>query len=441
MKTFLRISGILALVLSVSCNSKPASSGEPEKKTFDNLKKHALFLESGHDKYGAFTDDEIKIVKVTNLNKSGEGSFADAVGQSGPRIVVFEVGGVIDMEQSNIGIKNPYLYIAGQTAPTPGITIIEGAVYISTHDVLVQHICVRPGDCNLQKRSGWEADGLSTNAAYNVVIDRCSFTWATDENLSASGPRHEGASKTSHDVTFSNCIISEGLYEATHVKGIHSMGTLIHDYCRNIAVVGNLYSHNNHRNPVLKPNAVAYIANNLIYNPKSRAIHAYWPVSEYEEHPDSLRRGKATVLGNVMIPGADTRKDMFLISADLKVYAKDNLVVADPANPNVSDPNRIIAKEVEILPKPPVETDKYSVIEAKNVVAAVLKNAGSRSAARNDIDQRIVNDVMQLKGRVIDSQNEVGGYPSEQPVTHEFQIPEKGIERLLEKLSKELTTQ
>ncbi|MBQ0072454.1 MAG: hypothetical protein KBS81_11490, partial [Spirochaetales bacterium] len=79
-----------------------------------------------------------RIIRVTNLNASGPGSFTEAIKAEGPRTVVFEVGGVIDLEKQQIKINNPYLTIAGQTAPSPGITIIRGGLTINTHDVVIQ---------------------------------------------------------------------------------------------------------------------------------------------------------------------------------------------------------------------------------------------------------------------------------------------------------------
>ena len=67
-----------------------------------------------------------KIIKVTTLNKDGKGSLRSAIEMEEPRIIVFEAGGIIDMEGSSITIKNPYITIMGQTAPDPGITIIKG---------------------------------------------------------------------------------------------------------------------------------------------------------------------------------------------------------------------------------------------------------------------------------------------------------------------------
>ena len=108
-----------------------------------------------------------EIVRVTNLNKSGEGSLAAALEMEGPRIVVFEVGGVIDLEKSSLGIRNPNITIAGQTAPNPGITLIKGGIGIATHEVVIQHIRVRPGEAG-HKKKGWMGSRWNSNRPGSV---------------------------------------------------------------------------------------------------------------------------------------------------------------------------------------------------------------------------------------------------------------------------------
>ena len=170
--------------------------------------------------------------------------------------------------------------IAGQTAPNPGITIIKGGISIHTHEVIIQHIRVRPGEAGQKKKSGWEIDGIATTqGAYNVIIDHCSVTWATDENISPSGPRFEGENveewreNTSHKILISNCLIAEGLSKSTHAKGEHSKGSLVHDNTTEIAIVGNLYASNMRRNPFFKGGSQGIVANNYISNPGSAIIH------------------------------------------------------------------------------------------------------------------------------------------------------------------------
>ena len=197
-----------------------------------------------------------KIIRVTTLAAEGPGSLREALDTKGPRIVVFEVGGVIDLGAKSLKIREPFLTIAGHTAPQPGITLNRGGIDLSAHDVIIQHIRVRAGEAGLAKMSGTDFDSISTIGASNVIVDHCSLTWSTDENLSASGTRFLGDTPeqwragTSHRITFSNNILAEGLGYATHAKGEHSKGSLIHDNARDILIIGNLYSQNRERNPM-----------------------------------------------------------------------------------------------------------------------------------------------------------------------------------------------
>ena len=109
-----------------------------------------------------------RIIRVTTLEKDGPGSLAEALAADGPRIVVFEVGGAIDLERSSLSIDDPHLTIAGQTAPSPGITILRGGINVNTHDVIIQHLRVVVGSDGLPKRDGWEVDAFSTRTAENL---------------------------------------------------------------------------------------------------------------------------------------------------------------------------------------------------------------------------------------------------------------------------------
>src|SRR5687768_10040553 len=171
-----------------------------------------------------------RVFTVTTLEASGRGSLAAALSGRGPRRIVFDVGGVIDLNGRRLIVSQPYVTIAGETAPSPGITLIRGGLSIDAHDVIVRHLRVRVGEAGRPKGSGWEADGIVINATHDVIVDHCSISWATDENLSASGPRFAGKTpeewrkNTSHRITFSHCIVGEALHDSTHLKGAHSMG-------------------------------------------------------------------------------------------------------------------------------------------------------------------------------------------------------------------------
>jgi hypothetical protein len=233
-----------------------------------------------------------KILRVTTLASSGPGSLLAALEADGPRIVVFEVGGVIDFAQREIKITKPHLTVAGQTAPSPGVTLIRTGIDVATHDVVLQHIRVRTGSADAPKRGGFEPDAFSTQGAHDVIVDHCSMTWGIDENLSASGPRFTGKTPedwrrgASYRVTFSNNIIAEGLRYSTHAKGEHSKGSLIHDNASDILIVGNLYAHNHERNPLFKGGVRGMVLNNLIYNP-GRRWSATSCAAAHRRRPDS----------------------------------------------------------------------------------------------------------------------------------------------------------
>ena len=361
-----------------------------------------------------------RILRVTTLATEGPGSFLEAVYAKGPRIVVFEVGGVIDLQLKTVKIREPFLTIAGQTAPQPGITLIRGGIDIATHDVVVRHLRVRPGEAGQPKRSGVDFDAISTVGARDVIVDHCSLTWATDENLSASGTRFAGdtpeqwRANTSHGITFSNNLIAEGLAHSSHGKGEHSKGSLIHDNARDILIIGNLYAHNNERNPMFKGGTQGTVINNLIYNPGQRGVHYNLVAAEWDGHP--YQDGRLSLIGNVMRGGPDTPQDavffMFGGSGWLDLYLHDNIAVDRIGQPLPMQGRYSTAPAgVRALKAAPALPFGVTPLAAKEVQDAVIANAGARPWDRDDIDRRILADTIEGRGGIIDSEQEVGGYP------------------------------
>jgi len=355
-----------------------------------------------------------KIIRVTSLAADGKGSLREALWAKGPRIIVFEVGGVIDLAGRSLKLSEPFVTIAGQTAPSPGITLIRGSLQIATHDIIIQHLKVRPGEAGRSKKSGWEADGIATNGASNLIVDHCSLTWATDENLSASGERHGGKTveewraKTSHHITFSNCIVAEALSKSTHGKGEHSKGSLLHDNTTFITVVGNLYASNVERNPLAKGGVHAVIVNNWISNPGKRAIHHALVEKEWGKNPPVASR--LALVGNVLEYGANTPEKMPLFlhhGGPLELFTEDNLALDRARNPA---PLLGGTASPESSVKPPWP-DHLQPMPATQVKEHVAKNAGARPWDRDPIDARIVKAALDGTGKIIDSEQEVGGYP------------------------------
>ncbi|HEY2574449.1 MAG TPA: hypothetical protein VGH65_10275, partial [Verrucomicrobiaceae bacterium] len=177
-----------------------------------------------------------KILRVTTLAPTGPGSFLEALNAKGPRIIVFEVGGVIDLDKLKVSLKEPFVTVAGQTAPSPGITLIRNNLFLQAHDVVIRHLRVRTGEAGHAKKSGWDADAITCAAgARDVIVDHCSLSWATDENLDIWGDPFKGANpgewhaNNVQSITYSNNLIAEGLSDSTNTKGPHSKGMLVGD--------------------------------------------------------------------------------------------------------------------------------------------------------------------------------------------------------------------
>lgn len=386
-----------------------------------------------------------KVIVVDNLNREGKGSLAEAINSDGPRIIVFEAAGVIDLEGKSLRINKPFVTVAGQTAPTPGITLIKGGLEISTHEVIIQHIKVRPGEAGKAKKSGWETDGIATGGgAYNVIIDHCSCTWATDENLSASGPRFEGKDvdewrkNTSHKITISNCIISQGLSMSTHSKGEHSKGTLIHDNATEILIYGNLYADNMERNPLCKGGTQTAIVNNFIYNPGQIIFHYALNKGEWEGH--EWVAGKMAVEGNYIEFGPNTKDRIVpaLFLGPVKVFWKDNQIVKtsgykEPVGEHKNYSPGLLLEEIVLAETPPVWPKGLVALHASEVKKHVLEYAGGFPWDRDIIDKQIVEGADSGKGKIIDSETEAGGYPVAKPVYRKFNAAEWNLVTMTKK--------
>lgn len=198
------------------------------------------------------------VYHVTNLNASGAGSLADAVSQSG-RIVVFDVGGVINITGSSITIKSN-ITIAGQTAPGEGITIYGGRVIASkSKNIIMRYIRMRGGkSVNSSKCT------LTLDECENVIMDHCDVSWGPWDNVHITD---------ANNITWQNCIISEGIEPQRF--GAITDGT------RNWTICHCLWINNKSRNPKMKCYLQYY--NNIVYNFGMGIIGGHSAADNYQD--------------------------------------------------------------------------------------------------------------------------------------------------------------
>jgi len=213
----------------------------------------------GAEGFGAYTPGGRggKVLFVTTLNDSGPGSLREALDEKGPRIILFRVGGVIQLK-STLVIREPFVTVAGQTAPGDGIclrtdssTHADTLVLNATHDVVLRFLRVQNGKGPQPSHYDDGGDCISAYNSENFIIDHCSTHWGCDEGLSVTDACDR------YTVQWS--IIAEGLN-----YNRHSMATILGG--ARCTWHHNLLAHNGSRNPLFADGTRCDFRNNVIYN-------------------------------------------------------------------------------------------------------------------------------------------------------------------------------
>jgi pectate lyase len=349
-----------------------------------------------------------RVLEVTTLADDGPGSLRAALNVPEPRNIVFRVAGTIELK-TQLFIAHPFVTVAGQTAPGGGICIKNAGLVICTHDVLIRHIRIRPGnEGSVQPDTNDAVEILGKqgdlDGAHHVVLDHVSASWSEDETIST----WYGA----HDVTISWSIISEALNRSRHRKKTHSAGLLIGDSSYNVSVHHCLLAHNDFRNPLIIEGGTHDFVNNVIYD---------WGVlcAEVVDHDSN---SFLNFVGNVFLPGPSTKTGPYEILIDPergtpRIYAKGNI---GPRRPDASVADWNVVKYgwdgEQHAPESYSSTDPFAVppvttFDAAEALEQVLADCGTTRPIRDDVDQRIVANVKNKTGAIIDSPTDVGGYP------------------------------
>ncbi len=195
----------------------------------------------GAEGFGAFAQGGRggQVLHVTHLMDSGEGSLRWAIEQEGPRTVVLDVSGNITLKD-RLTIVNPFIAIAGQTAPGDGICLRGETLRIEANDVVIRYLRVRLGDGMHGEGSLQGKDAISVSSGSDIILDHCSASWSLDEVLSSSTRKPDLT-----NVTVQWCFISEALDPSGHGFGSLIRGTGGAKY----SYLNNLYAHHRRRSP------------------------------------------------------------------------------------------------------------------------------------------------------------------------------------------------
>ena len=339
------------------------------------------------------------VIHVTTLAASGEGSLNEALKADGARRIVFDVAGTIDLISAGVHtltVTNPHLTIDGSTAPAGGICL-RGRLAIVTHDVIVQHLRFRPGaDPVKGKTNGIVLTDTADSYAYNVWIDHCSLSWATDENFTL----YPTFGHIIENVEISHCLIYEGLNNSTHPEGAHSTNMLISNGWRNISIHHCLFALSADRNPQIAggvgEEARVLFANNVVYG----CLESAWFWGGIH----------ANVIGNTIVKPS-TAYDIEL-SSQASTVASSLIHVSGNTNPERAFTVRHSPANTYtyVLAGFPLPMPAHIMLSsAEDAYTNVLASAGA--LPRDTSDARIVAHVLAGTGVIIDDPSEVGGYP------------------------------
>ena len=394
--SLLRLAGLLLLALG-------AFAAEPAPTT-------GLPAFPGAEGFGSDTPGGRggRVILVTNLADSGPGSFRAACEAEGPRIVIFRVGGTIKLAKDLV-VKNPSLTIAGQTAPGDGICLRDYTFGVATHDVIVRYLRSRLGD-----ESQHESDALDIlHGAHRVIFDHCSATWSVDECLSLSG--------NVANVTVQWCLIGESLRQSVHKKGAHGYGSLSRANGP-VSWHHNLWIHNDARNPRLGDNygkgptfPTFDVRNNVIY--------------DYGVIASGLTQGRLKInyVANYVRPGPSSKAETPIhignkpVDSDITFFIRDNVLDGNDAltadNAKFIDAYELEGKPQARTTATPFATAPVHTLSAREALDAVLASVGASLPGRDPVDSRLIADVRNRSGKMINSQKDVGGWPALQPGT------------------------
>ncbi len=343
-----------------------------------------------------------QVVVVTNLNDSGPGSLREAVTNDiGPRTIVFAVSGIIEL-RSRLTLTQPYVTVAGQTAPGKGITITSAPFGVTGDDCVVQNIRVRLG-------GGRTYDGMGLTGADYSIIDHCSISWTIDEAFSSRGAQN---------ITLQRTLISEALNAAGHqnyppgtehgyaasvggdIASLHH-NLLAHNYGRNWSLAGGLDGNGYYAGRL-------DITNNVVYNWGARS-------TDGGAH-------QVNFVNNYYKPGAGTTKFAALTADNenaglgtQQYYFAGNVMPGRFDESNQEDGRRTTGSvSFENFVDSAFFPSYVTTQRAGHAYKVVLSDVGCSQPVLDDHDQRMIQETLDSTYSVIGSVTGKKGFPDDE---------------------------
>lgn len=384
------------------------------------------------------------VYHVTNLDDydSGQpailGSFRYGIeSKTGPRTIVFDLGGNIELKRS-LFIETDDLTIAGQSAPGDGITFWGyGIKVIASSNIIVRSLRFRVGDFHAEAVNqkpgkgnmdlpGEQADPFEIGWSDRIIVDHVSATWGIDETLTVW---------ESTNVTVQNSILAESLNDSYHIKGPHGYGTILRSRATpadrangvgGITFYGNLLAKHDRRSPAFNngPTSVTDIefVNNVVYNWGNQAGHA-------EEAPSTFLDVRINYVGNYLVAGPSTQDGLIGFAVNEFGGNGTRLHHGGTTFMDIDKDGQhdgtAVGDEAFTLFNAPLEATAFNfplqgssaLVTAEQAYERVLNEVGDY-VHRDFHDQRLIDELVNRTGQILDSQDElIGLYGIAHPIT------------------------
>ena len=349
------------------------------------------------------------VYHVTTLADDGPGSLREGLRSAlGARTIVFGLSGTIELKTPLV-VERSFLTIAGQTAPGDGICIKDQTFQIkSASHIIIRHVRFRLGDQNKPAPSG--PDCLNTTDVDHLILDHVSVSWGIDSNHDL---RRGG------NFTLQWSIYSEALHDSLHEKGPHAMLASFRDLTGSISLHHNLFASSRERHPTLggsprtKPGAIVDFRNNVIYNVSGAT---------------NLGNCRIHVINNYYQPGPNTPNGAKPLATKtenqgaLRAFLAGNVFVRSPAltadNYQAIDFTRWSTGNYRLTSLAAIRAPREFELggarpgtdSAERAYDRVLRGAGA-ARPRDAADARLVEGILAGTHQLINSQQQVGGWP------------------------------